>query len=347
MITVIADDITGAAELAGMAHGHGLRTELQVFAPDSQTVCASGGTEVLVIATDTRSLGEAEAVQTIRQLAAMPAVTLQAERIFKKVDSALRGHVVAELCALMQATQVQRAVYLPANPSKGRIIREGIYYIGEQPIAETAFSYDPEFPATTSSLAERFPEAAARGIAMPDAVSAADVRDAARDADTDAILAGAADLFEALLEQQKRPAHRRLILCGSTQSQPLGADVATSPMPLSVYEGCSDLTAWLTDAQEKYSTGATLALTIPHRHLTGKAVAVHLRQSMAEVASRLVQWQRPQELVIEGGATAFATLHGLGQCHFSMVGQQAPGVVRMQAEDGLLVTLKPGSYPWK
>ena len=107
------------------------------------------------------------------------------------------------------------------------------------------------------------------------------------------------------------------------------------------------LAVWLADAKEKYSAGGSLALTIPHRHLTGKAVAVHLRQSMAEVARRLVQWQKPRELVIEGGATAFATLHGLGRSHFSMVGQQAPGVVRMRAEDGLLVTLKPGSYAWK
>ena len=347
MITVIADDITGAAELAGIAHGHGLSTELQVFASGSHDISASAATDVLVIATDTRSLGEAEAIRTIRQLATVPAVSQQAERIFKKVDSALRGHVVAELCALMQATQRQRAIYLPANPSKGRIIREGIYYINEQPIAETAFSYDPEFPATTSSLAERFPDAAARGIDMPDAVSEVDVRAAVRNAGADTILAGAADLFEALLEQQKQSAPRRLILCGSTQSQPLSADVVTSPMPLSVYEGSGDLAVWLADAKGKYRAGGSLALTIPHRHLTGKAVAVHLRQSMAEVARRLVQWQKPQELVIEGGATAFATLHGLGRSHFSMVGQQAPGVVRMRAEDGLLVTLKPGSYAWK
>ena len=60
-----------------------------------------------------------------------------------------------------------------------------------------------------------------------------------------------------------------------------------------------------------------------------------------------IAWRRPQELMIEGGATAFATLYGLGRCHFSLVGRQAPGVVRMQADDGLLVTLKPGSYVWK
>ena len=347
MITVIADDITGAAELAGIAHGHGLDTELEVFASGCHDISASVATEVLVIATDTRSLSEPEAVQTMQRLTAMPFVRQQAELIFKKVDSALRGHVVAELRALMQATQKHQAVYLPANPSKGRIVREGIYYINEQPIAETAFSYDPEFPAVSSSLTERFPNAASMGIAMPDAVSAADVRAMVKEMGTDTILAGAADLFEALLDERKPSSPRRLILCGSTQSQPLRADVVTSPMPLSIYEGNCDLDAWLSDAKEKYSAGGSLALTIPHHHLTGKDVAVHLRQSMAAVAAVLVRWKKPKELIIEGGATAFTTLEKLEQSRFAIASQLAPGVVSMRTEDGMLVTLKPGSYPWK
>ena len=96
--------------------------------------------------------------------------------LFKKTDSALRGHVVAELTALMEATGYRRAVYLPANPSKGRIIKDGAYYINGNPIHETDFSFDPEFPAKTSVLRERFPDAEGKGIIMPDAESEEDVR---------------------------------------------------------------------------------------------------------------------------------------------------------------------------
>ena len=50
----------------------------------------------------------------------------------------MRGHVVAELRALMEATGYRRAVYLPANPSKGRIIRGGEYYTLPSIIAASA-----------------------------------------------------------------------------------------------------------------------------------------------------------------------------------------------------------------
>ena len=216
---VIADDLTGAAEMAGIATTHGLQVSL-VCGPSR--IAAEGLT---VIATDTRSMTEAEAVAETQRVAAAICSSQQGHdarfpRLFKKTDSALRGHVVAELSALMKATGKQRAIYVPANPSKGRTISNGIYYIDGIPIAETAFSYDPEFPALTSRLAERFPEAAANGIAMPDATTLADIDAIVAGASSDTLLAGGADLFEAVLRQAER-GWRRIVLCGSTQSRPL------------------------------------------------------------------------------------------------------------------------------
>ena len=64
---VIADDITGAAEMAGIAHQHGLSVRLSI----AGSLCCDRGaaerTDVLVIATDTRSMTEEEAVhETLR-----------------------------------------------------------------------------------------------------------------------------------------------------------------------------------------------------------------------------------------------------------------------------------------
>ena len=342
---VIADDLTGAAEIAGIATTHGLQVNLVC---DPSHVAAEGLT---VIATDTRSMTEAAAVAETQRVAAIVPFSFPQGHdarfplLFKKTDSALRGHVVAELSALMKATGKQRAIYLPANPSKGRTISNGIYYIDGIPIADTAFSYDPEFPALTSRLAERFPTAVANGIAMPDATTMANLDAIVADATCDTLLAGGADLFEAVLRQAEK-GWRRIILCGSTQSRPLSANIVAA-MPLSVYDGNDDVEAWLADARTKYETGGCVALTIAHRHHTGKATATHLRQAMATVATRLFQVQRPQELIVEGGATAFATLQQLGIGALDVVGQLAPGVVRMRSHDGLLVTLKPGSYPWR
>lgn len=355
---VIADDITGAAEVAGVAFAKGLPVRL-VIGNNGFSGNIDAEPAITVIATDTRSMSEAEAVEETHRICNIlpPVEGLEKGNfLFKKTDSALRGHVVAELVALMQSTGYRRTVYLPANPSKGRIIRNGIYYICEEgikkPLAETAFSYDPEFPASASSLRERFPDAEANGIIMPDAVTTDDInRIVATYNDGQTLFAGAADLFSSLIPRHKSlashfsPLNPALIVCGSTQSHPDAFGLPVSAMPLDVYDGSDDLTSWLDDALPKYVAGP-LVLSIPHHHLTGKAVAVHLRRQTARLVASLFSHHRPQELCIEGGATAFAVLDVLGIRSLQVIAQPNPGVVRMQTDDGLVVTLKPGSYEW-
>ena len=348
---VIADDITGAAEIAGIAHSHGQQAHLVCASPTtsrpavSPVYCDSVAVTT-VIATDTRSMAEADAADETRRIASALTSYLSplTSHLFKKTDSALRGHVVAELTALIDVTGYQRAVYLPANPSKGRIIRKGIYYINEIPIHETAFNYDPEFPARTSSLRERFPDAEAKGIIMPDAESEDDIRRIIRQYDDGkTIFAGAADLFTLIPPISPISTPTTLILCGSTQSKPLNLGIPIAPMPREVYDGEQGADYWF---QSLATPATSLILTIPHTHRTGKEVAVHLRTVMAEMAQRLVSKHRPDHLIIEGGATAWATLQALGWTDFRIVSQIAPGVVQMSATNGTLVTLKPGSYPW-
>ena len=357
---VIADDITGAAEIAGIALSRGNHVRMVCGAVRFDHHAVQG---TVVIATDTRSMSEAEAIAETRRIAS--AIRCQPSVIFKKTDSVLRGHVIAELQALMEATGCHRVVYLPANPSKGRIIRNGVYYMHATPIHETAFSYDPEYPAKTSVLRERFPDAEARGIIMPDAGSLEDIQrvvELYNDGKT--IFAGAADLFSAMLnhrdnhgdnspdmpqsavDQENRP-HDSLILCGSTQSKALELGIPVAPMPREVYDGQQGADYWfdqLPSSLIRYPS--SLILSIPYTHRTGKEVAVHLRMVMAEMTKQLVARHRPEQLVIEGGATAWATLQALGWMEFSIERQIAPGVVQMRAACGTLVTLKPGSYPW-
>ena len=363
---VIADDITGAAEIAGIAHAAGQPVRLLCGCAASSSngcsvSCDSVATNgITVIATDTRSMTESESVAETRHI--IRALSLEGDGgrfLFKKTDSALRGHVVAELTALMQATGYQRAVYLPANPSKDRTIRDGIYYIKGVPIADTAFNYDPEFPAHTSSLKERFPDAADYGIIMPDAESMDDIQRVIEQYDDgQTLFAGAADLFSAISTEacSTSPCSQtsltspicptRLILCGSTQSHPLDLGITIAPMPREVYDGERGADYWFQILTSQLSPLTSLILTIPHTHRTGRDAAVHLRTVMAEMAKLLVSRHQPDQLIIEGGATAWATLQVLGWTEFEIVRQIAPGVVQMRAQCGTLVTMKPGSYPW-
>lgn len=371
-IVVIADDLTGAAEMAGLAGGCGLSVDLLTAMPERPLRTEK---EVTVLATDTRSADESEAVDVTRRLAqALPDGVV----LFKKTDSALRGHIIAELLTLLEVTGMQRALFIPANPSKGRVIREGIYYINDVPISLTKFAADPEFPAKSSSLRMRFPEADDMGIMMPDISSEDDVRHWVEKADDHTLLAGAADMFSALLQQLVSPIGPTsptsptgltsptsptgptsptdiaafpkedvLVVCGSTQSKPEALPMTTAYMPLALYNGEVSADEWTEELVSQYAAHHALALAVAHHHLTGKEVAVRIRETMAEIVGKIVRCHCPQQLILEGGATASACCRALGFSHFSEICQLAPGVVRMKADNGMLVTLKPGSYPWK
>lgn len=78
MIAVIADDITGAAEMGGIAHRLGLRVKLTVK-PEPSPDC-----DVLVIATDTRSMSVDKAVEESRQVASALSEIPGIDAIFKR-----------------------------------------------------------------------------------------------------------------------------------------------------------------------------------------------------------------------------------------------------------------------
>ena len=403
-MVVIADDITGAAEMAGIAFRFGLRAHLQLCSPSNTQQLLpppSTGRErgwVSILATDTRGMNCEEAVEETKRITTNLLIASPSwgrlegwggeiaspsrgrlEGAFKKTDSALRGHVVAELTTLMETIGYQRAVYMPANPSKDRIIKDGVYLIKGVPIHETAFSYDPEFPAKTSVLRERFPDAENHHIIMPDAETLDDICHIVETYnDGHTLFAGAADLFEAWLKS-RRPNDPTpslpnsspslwegwggviggglLVLCGSTQSKPLDLGIPEYPMPRVVYDGEAPVTSWIEEIKEA-PAGAILSFGT-NTHRTGKEAAVYLRNAMAEAATAFINTHHPQEIVIEGGATAFCLLNRLGWHHFRITNEIAPGVVRMQLtslnpqpstfslpQSPIFVTLKPGSYPW-
>lgn len=358
-LVVIADDITGAAEIAGIAHSYGLRTVLTTDVPDT----IGGDADVLVIATDTRSCTPQEAYTITATITRKIVEKLGDDlTLFHKTDSALRGHVVEELRAISEA--YRDSIYIPANPSKGRIIRDGIYYVNDTPISATAFSYDPEFPAHTSNVHERYPT-----LTIPDATSNDDIHHVVRYALAEGkALAGAADLFAALLEQHCHSTQRiadagdialpsgtpAVIVLGSTQSKLPPIDVAVADMPDEVFWQHTTQ-PWHPSVPDRQS----IALTIGNKPiLEGKSAAVRLRTAMAEACCHVLDnkaAQSPHEdlwLIIEGGATAYAILSRTQYRTFEIQQQYAPGVVCMKSTDStdhptLYIILKPGSYPWK
>ncbi len=157
MLAVLADDITGAAEIAGIAVARGLKVSLTVWTGDSPLPYAltpqEKDTEVYVTATDIRSEGTLRLTSTNYIFPFMEANNVPACNVpsfFLKTDSALRGHIIKQAAFLMQRRGYTSTLLMAQNPSKGRIIENGTYRIDGKPLAETPFSYDPEYPSLSS-----------------------------------------------------------------------------------------------------------------------------------------------------------------------------------------------------
>jgi uncharacterized protein YgbK (DUF1537 family) len=256
MILAVADDITGAAEIAAVGRTFGLTAQIQQcealhrIKPALGRVARSISSDLVVIDTDTR-YRTSDPARDIEQALANYDSTL-VEWYYKKVDSVLRGNVAEELCAMMQYLQKNRAILAPANPTKARVISNGQYFINGQPLHKTDFANDPEYPAVSSKVMEllKMPRSCPlhvrtyktyngdeNGIIVAEAENMDDLVQWSKHVDEHTLAAGGSDFFRVMLEK-KLPSSKalseiniaavsgkKLFVCGST-SQTLRKAVA-------------------------------------------------------------------------------------------------------------------------
>jgi uncharacterized protein YgbK (DUF1537 family) len=377
-VCVLADDLTGAAEIAGIGLRYGLATRL-VREPAGP--CGDGLT---VVDTDSRSLAPADAAERVRQ-ALLPAGAAGAASIlfFKKTDSVLRGPLLAELEAAMAALGKTRVLLVPQNPSRGRTVRAGRYAIDGVALDQTSFAYDPEYPRHTAQVldllgrssltptqviepGENMPE---RGILFGGAEHADDVAAWAARLDGQTLPAGGADFFQAFLEHAglipvplprcEPGGGRVLAVCGSAsapgrqavaQAQRDGAPVCAMPDVVfaSPHTEAQALESWCADIVRALQTQQRAVIALCQPIALDPARPQRLTEIVADVVARVLAACKVDELLLEGGATASAIVRRMGWHAFAVCGELAPGVVQMRAAAGSapLLTLKPGSYPW-
>src|SRR5690606_892906 len=116
-LAIIADDLSGALDAAAPLAMRGLRT-IVALAPAGIETALRDDPEIIGVSTGSREGDPSAARAAVRRcLEALPAGT----RIFKKVDSRLKGNIEAELDAI----PYQRSLVVPAIPAFGRWVRDG------------------------------------------------------------------------------------------------------------------------------------------------------------------------------------------------------------------------------
>jgi uncharacterized protein YgbK (DUF1537 family) len=148
-LVIIADDLTGATDSGVQFSCLGYNTSVVFKVEELEDL----QNEVVVIDTDSRSILPEAAYQKV-YLATKEIKHYEYSKIFKKVDSTLRGNFGIEIDAVLDVFQECVAIIAPAFPSIGRTTIYGHHYVHGVPIHETEFAQDPSCPVLTSHIGE-------------------------------------------------------------------------------------------------------------------------------------------------------------------------------------------------
>jgi uncharacterized protein YgbK (DUF1537 family) len=376
MIVVIADDFTGAAEIAGLGLEYGLSVTMEL------DVVKDINTDLLIIATDTRSMSSLEAYNKTKEIN-KSLLDVEYDWLFKKTDSVFRGHILSELNALLHVNLKKKVLLVTSNPALGRKIVNGKYYINDKPLNLTEFANDPEYPIKSADVLELLKndlnaeiniisaddKLSNDGIYFGEASSVGDLTKLAANVNDEVLPAGASGFFAALLEangKKKKPVEKNispncgkrvLIVKGSAFKEKGNSDrefaksnVSEVFMPNNIFDTNSitekDLDIWCNEILNKYQKFDRVRIGINQPVVNDREISKRLRDTLGLLVQKIMKKICIEELIIDGGATAYSIISRLNYKKFYPKMQIAPGIIRMTVEENpsLCITLKPGSY---
>ncbi len=382
VVTIIADDLTGACDTGCLFAGPGpvgVLAAPALTAADS-SVGAPVSMSVIAIDTESRALPPRGAAAAIHAAARRWRERLDTGRVFKKVDSTLRGAAGVELTALLEhGPPFTGALVCPAFPAQRRVVRQGRLLVDSVPVHESTIARDPAFRAATSDLTGLL-----AGGAPVVALELDDVRAGAEkvahllehhrgallaaDAETDAdlatlaeaallapgtLIAGSAGLGRALSRAlgceappvALPPGRARLAVVGSlhpaSRAQLDALLAAGVPLVTADARGHGDLAP----AVAALAAGRAALVASASTPADREAVARHL----AAAAARILERAAPDLVAVTGGDTAYALIRALRPRRFDLVGAPGDGLALgrlVLADDGrsLALLTKAGGF---
>jgi hypothetical protein len=372
-IFVLADDLTGAAEIGGIALQYGLRSRILLGQMPKKTYTE----DLVIIDTASRGFHSEKAFQVIRETVSNLELSTF-DLVFKKTDSLLRGEVVAEIRAVLAESEFDRALLIPANPSRNRTIKESRLLIDGEPVHRTGFRMDPEHPRLSDEVGEllgneemvvtgKDPALLTAGkIFIPDIESDEDVAKQLSNITPSAVLpAGGSDFFRILLSRKLllervpdraplvKPGNHHFIAGSNSEGtlhtadrlRLLGYDVFELPGKAIREE--ANFLEWTGKIGEAIERGGKLMIKGPFEVMDDRDSSRGIIQKLARTAMVVVEHSKGAHLFMEGGETASAIFRAMGWDQLLVRQVHNVGVVTLQApENDLPVTVKPGSYSW-
>ncbi|CAH1651963.1 putative 3-oxo-tetronate kinase YgbK [Hyphomicrobiales bacterium] len=151
LLGAIADDFTGASDLANTLARNGMATTLFVGVPDGDVAPAEAG----VVALKTRSIAPGEAVRQSLDALAWLRRQGAGQILFKycsTFDSTPEGNIGPVAEALSAALGAGVAVVCPVFPATGRTLYQGHLFVGDRLLSESGMEKHPLTPMTDPDI---------------------------------------------------------------------------------------------------------------------------------------------------------------------------------------------------
>jgi uncharacterized protein YgbK (DUF1537 family) len=155
-VRVLADDLTGACDIAAALLPWNGSVVVETYAGGEPPADAA----LWVRNTQSRTLAVEDARHAVRQ--ALVGAAVEQGVVLKKIDTALRGHLGAELDAAIEAVGADEGFVLPAIPAVGRTTVGGVQLFDGVPVHGTAFAADPLHAISESEVAAHVERSSAR-----------------------------------------------------------------------------------------------------------------------------------------------------------------------------------------
>ncbi|HEY9282919.1 MAG TPA: 3-oxo-tetronate kinase [Pyrinomonadaceae bacterium] len=158
LFAAVADDDTGASDLAGMLAERGVATLLVIDLPPAETFLEwSEGYQAVVLAEATRNAAPAAAYERTR--AAIRLLQARRPRLFQikycsTFDSTPEGNIGPSVDAALDELGEDFTVAVPALPVNGRTTYQGYHFVRRQLLSDSPMRHHPLTPMTNPDLVD-------------------------------------------------------------------------------------------------------------------------------------------------------------------------------------------------
>ena len=369
-IFVIADDLTGAAEIAGIAYTAGLSVRIIFDIKELKLVTE----DMVIVDSNTRSYSSTEASRKIAHIIDHIKIDDYAF-FFKKIDSVLRGRILSEINVILAKTKYESAVLIPANPSKNRVIQDGKYYIENTLLHETDFCTDPEYPRKVSDVQQlledgvnvivhkwRNEEIVAGSIYIPDIISMQDIIITYNRIKNDRVLLiGGVDFFKVLLSMHLGRnsilygSQKQIFILGSYSSNRISTldslrkkGFKVFQLPENAVSKNQYLDKWEKQIFKSLVNDTKLVIAAPDKKINILGSSQKITALLSALIGRICSLLPGKyHFFIEGGETASSICKELNVKGLKISEYIDDGIITLKDDNNKhCFTIKPGSYKW-